>query len=171
MKYTLSIIILFLFFSPYSVTAQNGKVAIVTSDDLAFLVGNWSGSLTYLDYNSGQPYTMPAELVVVEGKTPRQLLLSYLYPDEPKANSKSKISISKDGATLNKKAVQSRKVLGNNGVEIIVEYRGKDGNEGKSASIRNIYLVRESRFSIRKEVKYEATDEWILRNEYSFQRD
>ena len=31
-----------------------------TKEDANLLSGSWKGSLTYLDYNSGKPYTMPA---------------------------------------------------------------------------------------------------------------
>ena len=35
-----------------------------TVKDLEKLSGSWQGSLTYLDYSSGKPYTMPADIEV-----------------------------------------------------------------------------------------------------------
>ena len=32
--------------------------------DLAASTGSWQGKLTYLDYSSGKPYTMPANIKI-----------------------------------------------------------------------------------------------------------
>jgi 3-methyladenine DNA glycosylase/8-oxoguanine DNA glycosylase len=33
--------------------------------DFAKLSGTWEGSLTYVDYSTGKPYTMPANLEII----------------------------------------------------------------------------------------------------------
>jgi hypothetical protein len=33
--------------------------------DFAKLSGTWGGSLTYVDYSTGKPYTMPANLEII----------------------------------------------------------------------------------------------------------
>ena len=38
------------------------KSSKVTVADLKPLTGKWQGSLTYLDYSSGKPFTMPANV-------------------------------------------------------------------------------------------------------------
>ena len=45
----------------------------VVADDLAPLLGEWKGSLTYVDYSSNKPYTMPANLTVKQGKSNIQM--------------------------------------------------------------------------------------------------
>ncbi|QBA63999.1 hypothetical protein [Muriicola soli] len=111
---------------------------------------------------------MPANASVVPGKNKYQVQLLINYPKEPNANSKEKIKISKDGLQLNKTTVKSREALANNEVKIITEYYGKDNN--KKALIRNVYILGPTRFITRKEVKFDETGDWLMRNEYNFVR-
>lgn len=151
---------------------NNGQEAtaeiVLSGEDLGVLLGEWEGSLTYIDYSSNKPYTMPANLSVSQGKNENQLSLYYTYPNEPKANSKGRISLSKDGKALNKEAVKSKQSMPDGQVLITTEYSGKDNN--KKAIIRNLYSISEERFVIRKEVQFENNVEWLKRNEYSFKR-
>ena len=165
MKSTL-INVLFLFAILYSsgLYAQN----TIFPEDLKALLGEWTGSLTYVDYNTNKPYTMPANLNVNQGKNENQLILNISYPYEPKANGRDKINISNDGSKLNKIDVKSREVLSNGQVQITTEYKGKDNN--KKAAIKKVYLISNSQFIIRKEVKFEDTKDWLTRNEYKYSR-
>lgn len=141
---------------------------IITTKDLEIILGEWTGSLTYIDYSSNKPYSMPANLIVKKGKNEYQLLLRNIYPNEPKANSTDKISVSKNGKQLNKKDLSSKQRLSNGQIQIITEYAGKDNK--KKALIRNIYILGEEQFIMRKEVQFENTSEWIKRNEFSYNR-
>lgn len=138
--------------------------------DFNQIIGSWQGSLTYLDYNSKKPYTMPANKVVSRiGKT-NQYILSNIYPDEPKANSSDTITISADGRFIDKEEVKSRRKLANGNIEITTEISGKDGNDSKPAVIRHIYILGRKIFVKRKEVKFEGQTEWIIRNEYRYSK-
>lgn len=165
MKFTLTkvIIVIALFFSLDSY-AQN----TLTPEDLNILKGEWKGSLTYMDYSSGKPFTMPANVIVKEGKNENQLSLSISYPKETNANSKERITISKKGTYLNQHEVISKKRLSDGQVEIITEYSGKD--DKKKALIKNTYILSENLFVIRKEVKFDGTEDWLVRNEYKYIR-
>ena len=165
MKKTLSIVII-IFALLFSI--KNYSQNIVTKDDLQILHGKWTGTLTYIDYSSNKPYTMPANLIVEQGKNENQILLFNNYPNEPKANSKDKIKISKNGELLDNKKVKSKEKLADNQIQIITEYSGKDNK--KKALIRNIYIIGEKQFVIRKEVKFNNSEEWIVRNKYSYNR-
>ena len=158
---------IFLFFAFMSSTVLYSQNSI-SPNDLKVISGDWEGSLTYIDYTSNQPYTMPANVSIESGKNEYQVKLAITYPNEPKANSKDKISISKDGALINKNKVVTREVLTNQDVEITTEYEGKDNR--KDALIRNIYIIGPNTFIIRKEVKFENSKEWMMRNEYKFTR-
>ena len=140
----------------------------LNSKDLEILFGDWTGSLTYIDYNSNKPYSMPANLTVKQGKNKNQLVLNFIYPNEPNANSKDKIVVSKKGDKLNGKAVKSKQKLSNGQVQFITEYDGKDNNN--KAIIRNVYILGSKQFVIRKEVKFEKSNDWLKRNEYNFER-
>ena len=97
-----------------------------------------------------------------------KLSLNFKYPNEPNAFSQGQILISKKGDKINKEIVVSKQELSNEQIEIITEYSGKDNK--KKALIRNKYILGSKKFVIRKEVKFENSNEWIMRNEYSFGR-
>ncbi len=165
MKNTLTkFLIAFAFLLPIQNYSQN----IVTTDDLKTILGEWTGTLTYSDYGTNKPFTMPANLIVSQGKNNNQLILNINYPKEPNANSRDKIRISKDGTQLNKLDVKSKEILPNGQVQITTQHSGKD--DGKQALIKNIYTIGASQFIIRKEVKFENSDDWLMRNEYKYSR-
>ena len=142
----------------------------ITPNDLEILIGYWEGTLTYLDYSTGEPFKMPANLKIEQGKNKYQLKLYNIYANEPKANNTSKFVISKDGKKIDGKPIFSRKTNQNNELEFIVEYPGKDGNDKKKATIRQIYVLGNSSFVIRKEVKFQDQNEWIKRNEFNYRK-
>ena len=94
----LSFTLIFLF--PFHLLSQE-----VQPDQIQDCVGNWEGTLTYLDYSSGNPFSMPANIKIEKGKNDRELLLFNEYPNEPKANNKGKMTLSKDGTKLNGKTI------------------------------------------------------------------
>ena len=169
---TNKIFIAFAFLFSSQVIAQKSNSLItentVGPEDIEIILGDWTGSLTYIDYSSNEPYTMPADVTVKQGKNKNKLILNFKYPNEPNANSKGQISISKKGDKINKGIVVSKRELSNEQLEIITEYNGKDNK--KKALIRNKYILGSKQFVIRKEVKLENSNEWVMRNEYSFVR-
>lgn len=131
-------------------------------------IGEWKGSLTYLDYQTNEPFTMPVNLRIEKGKNKHQFKLFLEYPKETNANGIDKIKISKDGTKINKTDVISNRKISEEQFEIITEYSGKDNNE--KAEIRVSYIIGKEEFIIRKEVKFENTENWILRNKYNYNR-
>ena len=140
----------------------------IFADDLKTIIGEWEGSLTYLDYQTNEPFTMPANLIIEQGKNENKLVLKNIYPNEPKANNKSKIKISKDGSLLNKNKVVSREKSENGHLQIQTEHEGKDDN--KKALIRYTYTIGTNVFTIRKEVQFNKNNDWIKRSEFSHTR-
>ena len=149
-------------------TSIDSSEKVVTLEDLKIILGEWTGTLTYVDYRTNKPFTMPSNVDIKQGKNENQLLLFITYPNEPKANSKDKIKISDNGQQLNKNDVKSNQKMSNGQVIITTEYLGKDNN--KQALIRNVYILGDKEFVIRKEVKFENSNEWMKRNEYNFNR-
>ena len=131
--------------------------------------GKWKGSLTYLDYSSGKPYSMPANITITANKQ-QGLILSLEYPDEPKANGKDTLVISADGAMLDGATVVSNKKNTDGIREVITERKGTDGNENRKAILRHIYRIGKKVFISRKEVRFEGEEKFILRNEYKMNR-
>ena len=170
----LSLIIFLGLISSSTLIAQTSVTSgknVVATNDIENLIGEWAGTLTYIDYNTSNPYTMPCQLEVKSKKKNQKLLLYYNYPNEPKANGKSKIKISKDRSKVNQKSIISRTKMLDGNTQIITEYSGKDGNDNKRATIRNVYIIGTKNFIIRKEVQFEGTTEWLKRNEYNFNKN
>jgi len=160
MKFLLTYLILAISLSAFSQSK-------ISPNDLERAVGEWQGSLTYLDYQTGEPYTMPANLVVKPGGNEYGLILQYIYPNEPKANSSETIEMSSDGSKLNKHTVTSRQERDGQ-IEIHTEHMGKDND--KKALIRHIYIMGTNSFIMLKEVQFDASEGWIKRNEFSYKR-
>lgn len=135
-------------------------------EDLDQIIGEWQGSLTYLDYQTNQPYTMPANLIIEQGKNDYELVLKNIYPNEPKANNKERMKISKTGLQLNKHNITSRLALENGDIQIQTVHKGKD--DRKKALIRYTYLIGKKSFIMKKEVQFNELDPWIKRNEFNY---
>jgi hypothetical protein len=162
MKRILFYVVLFMAFCA---SAQSN----ISSDDLTVLIGDWTGTLTYMDYSTNEPFSMPANVTVKMGKNENQLVLFNEYPNEPKANGKGKVTISRDEKSINGNPLISRESLEGGDTQFTTESTGKDNNE--KALIRNIYVIGDKRFVIRKEVKFESSEEWLIRNEFNYTRD
>ncbi len=150
-----------------TVTAQRRKCSL---QDFNALIGSWKGSLTYLDYSSGKPYTMRADLEVSAIQGSGNLLFANLYPNEPKANSADTFRISPDGKFIDQERVISRKKSKDGSLEIITQTTGVDGNDHQEAIIKHVYNISPSYFSIRKEVRFNNEKDFIKRHEYAYSK-
>lgn len=146
---------------------QNQKITI---DDFMMLFGNWQGTLTYLDYSSGKPYTMPADVDIRRMEKTNKIIFSNIYPNESSANSSDTIAIKSDGKHIDKALLKSKKTLANGDVVIVTHEQGKDGNDNKPATFRLTYTFGKTTFSKKKEVRFKGTKKWITRHEYSYTR-
>ena len=142
-----------------SVKAQSLQVK-----DLSNSVGNWEGKLTYMDYSTGKPYTMSANIKISLTADNKGYIMGYEYPKEPHANSIDTTYIVDN--YFGKDKIVSFKKDASGGYTLVTEVDGNDGNDNKKAVLRHSYLFKTNSFSIIKEVKFEGTDNWIKRNEY-----
>jgi hypothetical protein len=67
--------------------------------------------------------------------------------------------------------VASVRPLEGGDVEIVTESAGKDGNDHQPATIRLTYAIGKKLFTIRKEVRFQGSAEWILRHTYAYSRE
>jgi hypothetical protein len=140
-----------------------------SSDFKQSTAGQWKGKLTYQDYRSNKKVSILSNLTVTESNEDKlSWIFEYEYPDEPKANKKSIAKISKDGKTFDDETVVERKNLPNKTLKIVTTKNGMDND--KPAVFRHTYLLSKKSFSIKKEVKYEGTQKFFERNEYSWIR-
>lgn len=146
------------------------KTAKVKAKDLQQLTGKqWSGNLTYLDYGKNEKVSIPSNITVTRSAgNNSSWIFDYQYPDEPKADNKKTISISKDGKTIDGETVIERTSLADGTLKIVTEKSGTDND--KKATFRFTYLINKTNFSIKKEVKPDDAKEFFERNEYSWKR-
>ncbi|MBK8610083.1 MAG: hypothetical protein IPL84_09070 [Chitinophagaceae bacterium] len=137
--------------------------------DLEKIRGQWTGSLTYLDYTSNKSETVQASLEVsMKNKT--VFMFAYSYPNEPGRGGKEKFKLSENGSKINNMKVIERIEQPEGGYKIVLEEKGKDGNEGRTAIFRHIFEKKDQQLTITKMVKFEGTDDFFQRNQYQFKR-
>lgn len=142
----------------------------VSVKDFKPVFGKWKGTLSYLDYTSNKPYTMPCNISIEKNKLNSQhLILAFEYPNEPKANGRDTVVISTGGKIIDGEMVVSKsKEKGL--TKIVTEKNGVDGNDRRKALFRYTYEFSNNSFSKRKEVLFDGEDQWILRHEYKMTR-
>lgn len=142
----------------------------ITKKDFKDLIGQWEGSLSYLDYSTNTPYTMPANLEVKQIGISNHFLFKHHYPNEPIANATDTIILSENFQKINKASVTSRNKLMDGNLIIITEERGADGNDHQPALIKTTYIIGKNILVERKDVQIAGQLEWIKRHEYSYKR-
>jgi len=136
--------------------------------DLSNSLGSWEGKLTYLDYSSGKPFTMLANVKISLTENKKGYIMGYEYPKEPEANSKD--TTYEVDQFFGKDKIVDFKKESNGDFRLVTEIMGEDGNDNKKAILRHTYLLKSATYSIIKEVKFEGSDSWIKRNEYLLTR-
>jgi hypothetical protein len=136
--------------------------------DLSNSAGIWEGKLTYLDYSSGKPYTMSANIKISLTENEKGYIMEYEYPDEPHENSMDTTYV--NGKLFGKDKIVAFNKTSEGGFKLVTEIEGEDGNDHKKAILRHTYLLKTNTFSAVKDVKFDGTDKWIKRNEYLLNR-
>jgi hypothetical protein len=142
----------------------------LSAEDLRRLSGaRWTGTLTYLDYRSNKPVSIPSSLTVTQAAGDENAwVFEYEYPEEPKANGRQTLKIEENGSVFGGEKVVERTGLGGGGFRLVTEKRGRDND--KDALFRFTYTLDGSAFSVKKEVRPEGAAEFFERNRYSWKR-
>lgn len=147
---------------------DTGKGKAVTMHELERLEGdNWEGSLSYLNYGSDKRSTIPVRLAV-KVLDENSLQYAIQYPGEEDHNAKEQLKLSSDGTHINGYIITSREQTADGTLILTTEGKGRDDN--RSAEVQVVYSVAADRFSIRKNIRFESSEAYFNRNEYSFQR-
>lgn len=141
----------------------------ISADDLRSLPGEWKGQLTYLDYSSNKEVSIKAVLKA-EMKGDSRVKLNFDYPAEPGYGSKEQFEIRENGKMVNDMKVIERTELPDGSLKIVLENRGKDGNDQQPAVFHHVFELGKSRFVLSKLVKFEGQEKFFQRNQYSFNR-
>lgn len=136
--------------------------------DFLSSVGSWEGKLTYLDYSTGKPFTMLANIKISLTADNKGYVMEYEYPKEPHANSKD--TTFTIGNYFGKDKIVEFKKATDGGFTLVTELDGEDGNDYKKAVLRHTYILKSNTYSIIKDVKFDGTNNWIKRNEYLVHR-
>jgi len=144
------------------------------TEDISSISGNWTGTLTYLDYSDNLSQTtlncsMTAEWKGTKGK----ILLRFEEPNgqiyTDKANFQvlgSGDRIKFDGSRYRVEHFDKDEDSGHWTLQMITS--GKDNY--KSSTFRQSIIFEGDKLSLVKEVKYEGTTDYFIRNSYVFFR-
>lgn len=157
-----------LFATAFLFLCSSIKAQSVQVKDLSSSVGGWEGKLTYLDYASGKPFTMLANIKISLTVDTKGYVMGYEYPKEPQANSMDTTYIV--NKLFGKDKIVEFKKDSEGGYKMISEVDGNDGNDNKKAILRHTYILKSNTYSIIKDVKFDGTNKWIKRNEYLLSR-
>ena len=119
----------------------------------------------YINYGDGSKVLIRTAMQIsIKGN---KILMDIEYPDEPKANSKENIRITKAGSYLGNEELIDKDY--DNGVlTLVTRFKGKDNN--KKAVMYKTYSISEEAYVVEKKVQYMDTEERILRNRYNYTR-
>ena len=126
------------------------------------------GKLIYMDYITGKPLTILANIRISLTDDKKGYVAGYEYPKEPHANSKDTTYVVDQ--LFGKDRIVAFKKDSTGGFNFITEIDGEDGNDHKKAILRHTYQLISNTYSIKKEVKFEGSDIWVKRNEYLLNR-
>jgi hypothetical protein len=140
--------------------------AVVLPSDFARLEGDaWHGTLTYVDYSTNKPVTIPCSLRVSRAGNDAWNWATG-YDDEPHANSDSIVRIIDGGLAINRagavERVVTRVATAAGEVRIVTEYEGQDND--LPATIRNEYTISKTQFFVGKRVRPRGQSDYFLRN-------
>ncbi|MEM6831409.1 MAG: S41 family peptidase, partial [Bacteroidota bacterium] len=127
---------------------------------------NWTGKLSYLDYQSGNMISIPASLKAYRPQA-NTITVEYLYPEEPHMNAKESMHLD-----LMNHVIEGRRIThveNSDGLlTIIAEQKSEDN--GKKIDLRFTYKISSDALSIQRAFKNEGETAYTIRNTYDFQR-
>jgi hypothetical protein len=159
--------ILLLCSTAFSGMAQSVPGKKISIADFTPLRGEWKGNLTYLDYSSNKPVTLPAntKFEMVSDSSFDQFIY---YTSEPHKNDGTRYTIKENGQLLNDMKLLTRRKNTDGSLELVFEYRGPDGNDNRMATMLQVMQFSKHELVITKKVKYDGTDQFIQRHQYRF---
>jgi hypothetical protein len=153
--------------------AQSTDSLSVKPSDFNQLKGSWKGTLTYKDYKSGYSETIKTTLygsMLNNKPKSRTWKLKFDYPDEPDHGSNENWTISIDGKMINEAKLIEKTMLANGTLKIVLDEKGKDGNDNKPCTIRKVIELNAQHLTITKLVRFDDEKEFFQRHVYQFAR-
>jgi hypothetical protein len=141
-------------------------------DKLLPTSSTWKGTLTYLDYTSNKPTTIPSTFKLTQAADSSSAWnFAIGYDEEPHANSATRLELRDYGRVLQlgdtTETVLSSIRQGNR-VDITTQFTAADDN--KPATIRKVYIISPNAFSMQKLVKFADQPDFFERHIYQWSR-
>lgn len=146
----------------------------VNNQELKRLAGDWTGELEYLDYQNDQSKVrlkMRATNTVADGKVSQAII--YVEPNGKEVKSDGWFSLSPDGANIVEEKMRwtiTKNLFDKQAKTRTIVYETKGRDNDRNADLRETLIVGKNEFSITKEVRYENTDEYFVRNTHRYIR-
>ncbi|MBL7738865.1 MAG: hypothetical protein JNK14_06565 [Chitinophagaceae bacterium] len=141
----------------------------VTSKDFQTVAGSWTGELTYLDYTSNKKESIKTSLAIKK-KSEDHFEMDFSYPGESGHGGKDHYRIKANGTMINDMKVIERSVQPDGSVKVVLEEKGKDGNDSRSATFHHLLVLGKNQFTITKLVKFDGEGDFFQRNQFVFNR-
>ncbi len=140
----------------------------VSINDFKKIEGSWSGELTYLDYTSNKPESIKSTLTgSLKGNDKFKMEIG--YPSEKNRGGADVYKLEDNGTMISGMKVIERS-LNNDVIKIILEDKGKDGNDNKPSTFHYILEIGMNKFIMTKLVKFDGEENFFQRNQYVFTR-
>ena len=163
-----SVVIFFILLVSFPLLSQSSKELSI--DDLTFLNGLYTGTLTYKDYSSDQTVTLP--LVCNTFYKNDQILQKILINEGGKNYEQDYKFRIKDGKVDGFELVSQIINVEDNAkaIELIISQKGKDGNQNRPCTFKYTIKGDQSAYAVTKEVKFDDEASYFIRNQYRFKR-
>jgi hypothetical protein len=146
----------------------------VNNNELKNLAGNWDGELEYLDYQNDKSKTLlklRSLNTVKDGKVSQEIV--YIEPNGKEVKSGDSFALSPDGRQIVEEKMKwtiTKNVFDKKAKTrtIIYETKWKDNN--RDADLRETLIIKANEFSVTKEVRYENTTDFFIRNTHRYTR-
>lgn len=146
----------------------------VKNKELKNLAGEWEGELEYLDYQNDKSKTrlkLRSLNTVKDGKVSQAIV--YVEPNGKEVKNGSSFAVSPDGLQIVEEKMKwtiTKNVFDKKSKTrtIVYEIKWKDNN--RDADLRETMIIGEKEFSVLKEVRYENTSDYFVRNTHRYTR-
>ena len=146
----------------------------VKNKELKSLAGNWEGELEYLDYQNDKSKTrlkLRSVNTFKDGKVSQAIV--YLEPNGKEVKSSGSFALSPDGRAIIEEKMTwtiTKNSFDKQGKTRTIVYETKWKDNDRNADLRETMIVKADEFSVTKEVRYENTADFFVRNTHRYTR-
>ena len=146
----------------------------VKNKELKNLAGNWDGELEYLDYQNDKSKTrlkLRSLNTVKDGKVSQEIV--YIEPNGKEVKSGGAFALSPDGRQIVEEKMKwtiTKNSFDKKAKTRTIVYETKWKDNDRNADLRETMIIGSDEFSVTKEVRYENTTDFFVRNTHRYKR-